>query len=68
MNIITSKLNVIGYIFILVETTSKMIGNWKHNPSTNSHEIDVEKDITRNAAEIIAKHPYEARKLGEEID
>jgi len=39
---------------MMVETTSKMLKQWDNNLSKGQHEIDIEKDLTKNAAEIIA--------------
>lgn len=42
----------------MIESTMKMLDTWSNRLAIGIHEIDVENDITRNAAEIIAKTSF----------
>ncbi|PKU86695.1 Cytokinin hydroxylase [Dendrobium catenatum] len=43
---------------MMVDSTTTMLDGWRKFMSMGIHEMDVEKDITRNAAEIIAKTSF----------
>ncbi|XP_020592846.1 cytokinin hydroxylase-like [Phalaenopsis equestris] len=43
---------------VMVDSTTTMLHQWSKFISMGIHKIDVEKDITRNAAEIIAKTSF----------
>lgn len=49
-----SMTNLNAMVSMMVETTTKMLEQWNHNLSMGKSEIDIERDITVNAAEIIA--------------
>ncbi|KAK1289999.1 hypothetical protein QJS10_CPB18g01571 [Acorus calamus] len=52
----TSNLNAM--ISSMVESTSNMLGEWSAITSAGAREVDVERDIIRNASEIIAKASF----------
>ncbi|KAK1266672.1 Cytokinin hydroxylase [Acorus gramineus] len=52
----TSKLNAM--ISSMVESTSNMLGEWSAITSAGAREVDIERDIIRNASEIIAKASF----------
>nr|WPX71661.1 cytochrome P450 714A1 [Gastrodia elata] len=45
-------------ISMMVESTAGMLDRWRRRISNGGYEIDAEKEITRNAAEIIAKTSF----------
>jgi len=47
--------NLKAMISLMVETTNKMLDEWTGQVNFDMHEINVEGDIIKNAAEIIAK-------------
>ncbi|ONK79651.1 uncharacterized protein A4U43_C01F8540 [Asparagus officinalis] len=49
-----SMTNLNAMINMMMETTSKMLQQWDHSISMGKNEIDIERDITINAAKIIA--------------
>ncbi|KAJ0966675.1 hypothetical protein J5N97_023592 [Dioscorea zingiberensis] len=53
-----SMKNLNGMQSLMVETTKNMLDEWKKLMDMEKHEIDVEKYITKNAAEIIAKASF----------
>ncbi|XP_077240240.1 cytokinin hydroxylase-like [Tasmannia lanceolata] len=50
--------NLKSMITLMVESTTKMLDEWSRLAASNNPEIDVEKDIINNAAEIIAKTSF----------
>ncbi|KAH7691733.1 Cytochrome P450 E-class group I protein [Dioscorea alata] len=53
-----SPANLNGMVSLMVESTTSMIDEWSKRVRTGESEIDVEKYIIRNAAEIIAKTSF----------
>ncbi|KAI0489296.1 hypothetical protein KFK09_029138 [Dendrobium nobile] len=53
-----STTNLNAMFDMMVDSTTTMLDEWSKFMSMGIHEMDVEKDITRNAAEIIAKTSF----------
>ncbi|XP_039118106.1 cytokinin hydroxylase-like [Dioscorea cayenensis subsp. rotundata] len=53
-----SPANLNGMVSLMVESTTSMIDEWSKRVRSGESEIDVEKYIIRNAAEIIAKTSF----------
>ncbi|KAM7273123.1 hypothetical protein ACFE04_027787 [Oxalis oulophora] len=53
-----SSANLKGMASFMVESTMKMIDNWSANINSGYPEIDVERDLTATAGEIIAKATF----------
>ncbi|CAL9750604.1 unnamed protein product [Musa acuminata subsp. burmannicoides] len=53
-----SMTNLKAMVSVMEETTKKMLTEWSERLARGQREIDVEKDVTKNAAEIIAKTSF----------
>ncbi|KAG6533883.1 cytokinin hydroxylase-like [Zingiber officinale] len=53
-----SATNLKRMIRVMEETTQKLLEDWSDEVAAGRHEIDVEKGIAKNAAEIIAKTSF----------
>ncbi|XP_072994983.1 cytokinin hydroxylase [Typha latifolia] len=53
-----SMTNLNAMISLMEESTTKMLDGWSKNAALGQNEVDVERDIIKNAAEIIAKTSF----------